>query len=118
MYPMLRDDPTTSRQQPPWLPVPHPGIPGAIWIPGAGLGAPPPAVEQFFSASASPRPRAMTFERPLILYCHEKCLAELEWRPSGPSNTGTSMSTGIRTGSKVGRKAKLPTEVVQPQMAP
>src|SRR5262249_25438308 len=25
-----------------WLPVPHPAIPGALWIPGAGLGEPPP----------------------------------------------------------------------------
>ncbi|HEY5103359.1 MAG TPA: hypothetical protein VII70_11300, partial [Steroidobacteraceae bacterium] len=22
-----------------WLPVPHPAIPGGVWIPGAGLGA-------------------------------------------------------------------------------
>src|ERR1700749_2494631 len=31
-----------------WLPVPHPGIPGAIWIPGAGLGTPPASVEEFY----------------------------------------------------------------------
>src|SRR5262249_8760123 len=27
-----------------WLPVPHQAIPGALWIPGAGLGEPPLAV--------------------------------------------------------------------------
>src|ERR1043166_4854004 len=29
-----------------WLPVPHPAIPGALWIPGAGLGEAPPGMEK------------------------------------------------------------------------
>src|ERR1700759_561186 len=31
-----------------WLPLPHRAIPGAIWIPGAGLGELPPPFESYF----------------------------------------------------------------------
>src|SRR5262249_35694571 len=56
----------------PWLPVPHQAIPGAIWIPGAGLGAIEPRIDRVFRdrlASAS----GNDLKRPLVIYCHERC---------------------------------------------
>jgi PQQ-dependent catabolism-associated CXXCW motif protein len=99
-----------------WLPVPHPAIPGAIWIPGAGLGAPPASVDEFY------RQRLATatgndLSRPLILYCHEKCW--LSW-----NGAKRAIQYGYRNvywfpeGIEGWRKAKLPTEVVQPEPTP
>lgn len=56
----------------PWLPTPHPVIPGSLWIPGPGMGAIPPDVEAFFRdqlASAT----GNDLERPIVIYCHERC---------------------------------------------
>src|ERR1700761_763487 len=55
-----------------WLPVPHPGIPGALWIPGAGLGTPPADVEEFFRQQLA-KATGNDLNRPLVLYCHQKC---------------------------------------------
>jgi len=103
--------PTTT-----WLPVPHQAIPGAIWIPGAGLGAPPPPIDQFFRqrlATATGHDLA----RPLILYCHEKCW--LSW-----NGAKRAIQYGYRNvywfpdGIEGWRKAKLPMAVVQPEATP
>src|SRR5258707_1636216 len=99
-----------------WLPVPHPAIPGAIWIPGAGLGAPPPSMDEFF------RQRLATatgndMKRPLVLYCHAKCW--LSW-----NGAKRAIQYGYRNvywfpdGIEGWRKAKLPTSVVQPEATP
>jgi PQQ-dependent catabolism-associated CXXCW motif protein len=99
-----------------WLPVPHQAIPGAIWIPGAGLGAPPPPVDAYF------RQRLATatgndLQRPLILYCHEECW--LSW-----NGAKRAIQYGYRNvywfpdGIEGWRKAKLPTTVVQPDAMP
>jgi PQQ-dependent catabolism-associated CXXCW motif protein len=99
-----------------WLPVPHPAIPGAIWIPGAGLGAPPPSMDEFF------RQRLATatgndMERPLVLYCHEKCW--LSW-----NGAKRAIQYGYRNvywfpdGIEGWRKAKLPTAIVEPEPTP
>ena len=56
----------------PWLPTPHPVIPGSLWIPGTGMGAIPPDVEAFFRdqlASAT----GNDLDRPIVIYCHERC---------------------------------------------
>jgi len=96
-----------------WMPVPHPAIPGAIWIPGAGLGAPPPAVDQFF------RQRLATatgndLRRPLILYCHEKCW--LSWNGAKRAiRYGYTNVYWFPDGIEGWRKARLPTAVVQPE---
>jgi PQQ-dependent catabolism-associated CXXCW motif protein len=99
-----------------WLPVPHPAIPGAIWIPGAGLGAPPPPMEEFF------RQRLATatgndLERPLVLYCHEKCW--LSWNGAKRAiQYGYHNVYWFPDGIEGWRKAKLPTVVVQPEPTP
>jgi PQQ-dependent catabolism-associated CXXCW motif protein len=99
-----------------WLPVPHPAIPGAIWIPGAGLGETPPPVEQFFRQ----RLAAATgddLHRPLILYCHEKCW--LSWNGAKRAiQYGYLNVYWFPDGIEGWRKAKLPTAVVQPEATP
>ena len=103
--------PTTT-----WLPVPHQAIPGAIWIPGAGLGAPPPPIDQFFRqrlATATDNDLA----RPLILYCHEKCW--LSWNGAKRAiQYGYRNVYRVPDGIEGWRKAKLPTAVVQPEATP
>src|SRR5579872_1499336 len=32
----------------PWLPLPHRAIPGALWIPGAGLGEIPTSLDEYY----------------------------------------------------------------------
>ena len=56
----------------PWLPLPHLGIPGALWIPGAGLGAVPVSIDSFFRAQLAAA-TAGDFSRPIVIYCHERC---------------------------------------------
>ena len=56
----------------PWLPTVHQGIPGAMWLPGFGLGVLPDSVDAFFRA----RLEAATdnsISRPLVIYCHKRC---------------------------------------------
>src|ERR1700704_1570727 len=55
-----------------WLPLPHHAIPGAIWIPGAGLGEPPPALHQYFRGRLA-KATGNDMGRPLVLYCHQRC---------------------------------------------
>jgi PQQ-dependent catabolism-associated CXXCW motif protein len=96
-----------------WLPVPHPGIPGAIWIPGAGLGAPPANVEQFYKERVA-KATGNDLTRPLVVYCHEKCW--LSW-----NGAKRAIGYGYRNvywypdGIEGWRKAKLPTQVLQPE---
>ena len=56
----------------PWMPVPHQAIPGAAWLPGAGVGALSPQLEDWY------RGRLQTatggkLDAPLVIYCHEAC---------------------------------------------
>ena len=59
---MRRERPANLAAGSVWLPLPHPVIPGAIWIPGAGLGDIDADIEQFFRARLAQgtrqRPRA------------------------------------------------------------
>src|ERR1700761_7111386 len=55
-----------------WVPVPHPAIKGAIWIPGAGLGEPPAPVEQYYRERLA-RATGNDLGRTLVIYCHRMC---------------------------------------------
>jgi PQQ-dependent catabolism-associated CXXCW motif protein len=99
-----------------WLPVPHQAIPGALWIPGAGLGEPPPAVDQYLrerlAAATDTDPG-----RPLVFYCHANCW--LSW-----NGAKRAILYGYRNvywfpdGIEGWRKAGLLTNVVQPEPVP
>jgi len=99
-----------------WLPLPHHAIPGAIWIPGAGLGQPPPPLDQYFRerlAKATGNDMGLA----LVLYCHQRCW--LSW-----NGAKRAIQFGYRNvywfpdGIEGWRKAKLPTAVVQPEVTP
>ena len=99
-----------------WLPVPHPAIPGAIWIPGAGLGDPPAVMDSYYRERLA-QATGNDLERPLVIYCHEKCW--LSW-----NGAKRALQYGYRKvywfpdGIEGWRKAKLPTSVVQPEPVP
>jgi PQQ-dependent catabolism-associated CXXCW motif protein len=99
-----------------WLPVPHPAIPGALWIPGAGLGEAPPGMEKYFRerlATATGNDRA----RPLVIYCHEKCW--LSWNAAKRAVLyGYRNVYWFPDGIEGWRKANLPTAIVQPEPVP
>jgi PQQ-dependent catabolism-associated CXXCW motif protein len=99
-----------------WLPLPHPVIPGAVWIPGAGLGAISPAVDRLFRE----RLALGTHKDPshaLVLYCHERCW--LSWNAAK-----RAISYGYRNvywfpdGMEGWRAADLPTQLAAPELAP
>ncbi len=103
--------PTTT-----WLPVPHPAIPGAIWIPGAGLGAAPATIDEFFRQRLGTA-TGNDLSRPLILYCHEKCW--LSWNGAKRAiQYGYLNVYWFPDGIEGWRKAKRPTAVVQPEATP
>ena len=97
----------------PWLPLPHHAIPGAIWIPGAGLGELSAALDQYYRD----RLAALTtndFARPLVIYCHARCW--LSW-----NGARRAIQYGYRNvywfpdGIEGWRAAKLPTSVIEPE---
>jgi len=97
----------------PWLPLPHRAIPGAIWIPGAGLGKPPQAVETYYRQRLAAA-TGNDLQRTLVLYCHERCW--LSW-----NGAKRAVLYGYRNvywfpdGIEGWRREKLPTAVVQPE---
>jgi PQQ-dependent catabolism-associated CXXCW motif protein len=99
-----------------WLPLPHHAIPGAIWIPGAGLGEPPPPLDQYFRERLA-KATANDMAQPLVLYCHERCW--LSW-----NGAKRAIQYGYRNvywfpeGIEGWRKAKLPTAVIEPEATP
>jgi PQQ-dependent catabolism-associated CXXCW motif protein len=99
-----------------WLPLPHRAIPGAIWIPGAGLGEPPPPLDKYYRERLA-KATGNDLGRPLVLYCHQRCW--LSW-----NGAKRAIQYGYRNvywfpeGIEGWRKAKLPTAVVQPEATP
>jgi PQQ-dependent catabolism-associated CXXCW motif protein len=99
-----------------WLPLPHRAIPGAIWIPGAGLGEPPPPLDRYFRERLA-KATANDMAKPLVLYCHERCW--LSW-----NGAKRAIQYGYRNvywfpeGIEGWRKAKLPTAVIEPEATP
>src|SRR4051812_40861852 len=91
-----------------WLPKPHVGIKGAIWIPGAGLGAPPADVEQLYKQQLG-----NDRSRQIVVYCHEKCW--LSWNGAKRAiQYGYQNVYWYPDGIEGWRKAKLPTEILKP----
>jgi len=55
-----------------WIPVPHKGVPGALWLPDTGFGSLSEVTENYFQAHltrASGGNKAM----PLVFYCRANC---------------------------------------------
>jgi PQQ-dependent catabolism-associated CXXCW motif protein len=100
----------------PWLPLPHPAIPGSLWIPGAGLGEIPPAVDDFFRkqlAAATDNDAS----RQVIIYCHQTCW--LSWNAAKRAiGYGYRNVYWYRNGIEGWKAAHLPTTVIEPRVAP
>jgi PQQ-dependent catabolism-associated CXXCW motif protein len=95
-----------------WLPLPHPVIPGGVWIPGAGQGAILAPVEKLFRerlAAGTSNDLAHT----LVIYCHRNCW--LSWNAAK-----RAISYGYRNvywfpdGMEGWRAAGLPTSSAEP----
>ena len=99
-----------------WLPLPHQAIPGAIWIPGAGLGDLPPPLDQYFRERLA-KATANDMAKPLVLYCHERCW--LSWNGAKRAiQYGYRHVYWFSDGIEGWRKAKLPTAVIEPEATP
>jgi PQQ-dependent catabolism-associated CXXCW motif protein len=99
-----------------WLPLPHPVIPGGVWIPGAGLGAISPSVDKLFRERLA-LGTANDLSHKVAIYCHKSCW--LSWNAAK-----RAISYGYRSvywysdGMEGWRAAGLPTAVADPQVAP
>jgi PQQ-dependent catabolism-associated CXXCW motif protein len=100
----------------PWLPLPHQGIPGSLWIPGAGLGEIPAAVDDFFRkqlAAATDNDAS----RQVIIYCHRTCW--LSWNAAKRAiDYGYRNVYWYRDGIEGWKAAHYPTTVIEPRVAP
>ncbi|HZO22309.1 MAG TPA: rhodanese-like domain-containing protein [Steroidobacteraceae bacterium] len=100
----------------PWLPLPHQAIPGAIWIPGAGLGAIPGPIEKFYRERLASATGSDT-SRTVVVYCHARCW--LSW-----NGAKRAIQYGYRNvywfpdGIEGWRAAHLPTRVIAPEPTP
>lgn len=55
-----------------WIPVPHRGIPGAIWLPDVGFGALSDITEGYFKHHLEMATRG-NMDYPLVFYCRIDC---------------------------------------------
>jgi PQQ-dependent catabolism-associated CXXCW motif protein len=95
-----------------WLPVPHPGIPGSLWIPGAGLGAIDPGIERLFRERLA-QGSGNDFSHPLVIYCHRDCW--LSWNAAKRAiSYGYSRVYWFSDGMEGWRAAGFPTASAEP----
>lgn len=100
----------------PWLPLPHPGIPGAIWIPGAGLGVLPDSVDTFFRARLAASTGGDS-SRAVVIYCHERCW--LSWNAAKRAiRYGYRNVSWFPAGIEGWRSAGFPTEELKAEGPP
>ena len=99
-----------------WQPPLHRGIPGARWIPSVGVGAVPANIDSFFRE----RLAAWTgndFERPIVIYCHEKCW--LGWNAAKRAiSYGYHNVSWFPEGIEGWRATGLATSELQPEKTP
>jgi PQQ-dependent catabolism-associated CXXCW motif protein len=64
--------PTELAPGAPWLPLPHRGIPAALWIPGAGAGNIDRDVDDFYRTQLGQATSGNLNAR-MVVYCHANC---------------------------------------------
>ena len=121
-HPILIDVSSTPRRPDnmapgaPWLPLPHPAIPGTVWIPGPGAGEIPAPVETFFRQQLA-KATDNDPTRPVVIYCHKSCW--LSWNAAKRAvSYGYQHVYWYRDGIEGWKAAGLPTAVIEPQVAP
>lgn len=99
-----------------WLPLPHQAIPGAVWIPGSGLGELPASLDEYYRTRLAAL-SGNDLSHPVVIYCHERCW--LSW-----NGAKRAIEYGYRNvywfpdGIEGWRAAKLPTAVIEPEQPP
>ncbi len=95
-----------------WLPPPHLGIPGAVWLPNVGYGRLPASLQAYFAEGLL----AMTGadrERVLIFYCRSECW--MSWNAARRAlDLGYRHVLWYRDGIEAWRAAGHPVSVLQP----
>jgi PQQ-dependent catabolism-associated CXXCW motif protein len=100
----------------PWLPLPHQAIPGSIWIPGAGLGEIPPAVDTFFRQRLAAE-TGEDLSHPIVIYCHERCW--LSWNAAKRAiSYGYTDVCWLPDGVEGWHAAGLSTSAIEPEAVP
>jgi PQQ-dependent catabolism-associated CXXCW motif protein len=97
----------------PWLPLPHEGIPGSLWIPGIGHAGIREATDDYFRerlAGSSGGDR----DHPIVLYCHERCW--LSWNAARRAiGYGYRHVYWFTEGIEGWRAAGLDTGIIEPE---
>ena len=97
----------------PWLPVPHEGIPGSLWIPGTGMAGIRQATDSYFRQRLA-KLSGGDPARPIVLYCHERCW--LSWNAAKRAlGYGHRRVYWFPDGIEGWRAAGLATAVIEPQ---
>lgn len=95
-----------------WLPAPHEGISGAVWLPNVGYGDPPPAVQAYFRESLS-RLTGGDLDRALVFYCRSDCW--MSWNAAKRAvSLGYRRVFWYRDGIEAWRAAGYPLAILAP----
>ncbi|HEY4213254.1 MAG TPA: rhodanese-like domain-containing protein [Steroidobacteraceae bacterium] len=99
-----------------WQPPLHRGIPGAKWIPAVGMGEVPANVDSFFKERLAAL-AGNDFERPIVIYCHEK--SWLGWNAAKRAiSYGYHNVSWFPEGIEGWRATGLATSELQPEKTP
>jgi PQQ-dependent catabolism-associated CXXCW motif protein len=95
-----------------WLPSPHRGIPGSLWLPGVGHGAIAPETEAWFRDMLA-RATGGNRDRPAVFYCLSNCW--MSWNAAKrAAELGHRQVLWYPDGVDGWEAAGLPTEVLSP----
>lgn len=95
-----------------WRPSPRLGIPGSLWLPEAGRGAPPPEVEAWFRDTLA-QATGGDLDRPVVFYCLADCW--MSWNAARRAALwGYRAVHWYRDGTDGWEAAGLPTEALHP----
>ncbi len=99
-----------------WTAPLHRGIPGARWIPNVGTGTVAANVDSFFRERLAAL-SGNDFERPIVIYCHEKCW--LGWNAARRAiSYGYHNVSWFPEGIEGWRATGLATSELQPEKTP
>jgi PQQ-dependent catabolism-associated CXXCW motif protein len=100
----------------PWLPLPHRAIPGALWIPGAGLGEIPTSLDEYYRQRLAVATQNDP-DRVVAIYCHKRCW--LSWNAARRAiGYGYRHVYWFPEGIEGWRSAHLPTAIITPEPVP